>query len=109
MIGLHPEAEGAEVGYWIARVWQRRGIAVEALCAVLEVAAMLGLPRVCAGHFLDNPASGKVLARCGFVPTGEVRPMASAARGGELVLARRFVRELAGVTRCRETGAPVAA
>jgi RimJ/RimL family protein N-acetyltransferase len=109
-IGIHPEPEGAEIGYWIARAWQRNGIAPEALCGVLEVAAMLGLPRVHAGHFVDNAASGKVLARCGFVPTGEVRPMASAARGGELVLARRFVRELRGTARCnRAIGAPVAA
>ena len=23
------------------------------------------------GHFIDNPASGRVLEKCGFVPTGE--------------------------------------
>ena len=23
------------------------------------------------GHFIDNPASGRVMEKCGFVPTGE--------------------------------------
>jgi RimJ/RimL family protein N-acetyltransferase len=23
------------------------------------------------GHFVDNPASGRVMEKCGFVPTGE--------------------------------------
>ena len=23
------------------------------------------------GHFIDNPASGRVMEKCGFIPTGE--------------------------------------
>ena len=23
------------------------------------------------GHFIDNPASGRVMGKCGFIPTGE--------------------------------------
>ena len=23
------------------------------------------------GHFVDNPASGRVMEKCGFIPTGE--------------------------------------
>jgi RimJ/RimL family protein N-acetyltransferase len=109
MIGLEDGADGPELGYWIARGQQRRGIAPEAVGAVLEVAAMLGHACVHAGHFLDNPASGKVLARAGFVETGEVRPMASAGRGGALVLARRFVRKLPAAARCGTEDAPLAA
>ena len=26
---------------------------------------------VVSGHFVDNPASGRVMEKCGFIPTGE--------------------------------------
>ena len=58
---------------------------------------ILGRPmieRVVAGHFLENPASGKVLRANGFVETGEIRPVSCLARGGELVLSRRYEKEL---------------
>ena len=34
-----------------------------------------------AGHFADNPASGQVLCKAGFLYTGEVALKASRARG----------------------------
>lgn len=43
----------------------------------------LGLRRLEAFHFVDNPASGRVLAKLGFRPTGRVEPRASRGRGGE--------------------------
>jgi RimJ/RimL family protein N-acetyltransferase len=36
-----------------------------------------------AGHFSDNPASGRVLEKAGFLYTGEVRRGFSRARGSE--------------------------
>ncbi len=33
------------------------------------------------GHFDDNPASGRVLIKAGFLPTGEIRWRFSLARG----------------------------
>ena len=38
---------------------------------------------VIAGHFADNPASGVVLCKAGFLYTGEVRRRFSRARGAE--------------------------
>ena len=38
---------------------------------------------VVAGHFTDNPASGRVLEKAGFLYTGEVRAGFSKARGDE--------------------------
>ncbi len=90
-IGIEPDAEGHELGYWIGRQWQRRGYASEAVRGVLDIAAALGVEHVNAGHYLDNLASGKVLKRNGFVETGEIRPTACAARGGEVVFARRYL------------------
>jgi RimJ/RimL family protein N-acetyltransferase len=50
---------------------------------------------VLAGHYVDNPASGRVLRKLRFRETGEVRPTECRARGGELVLARRYALDLA--------------
>ena len=29
------------------------------------------IPSLISGHFTDNPASGRVMEKCGFIPTGE--------------------------------------
>ena len=94
-IGFRREGDGLELGYWVARDHWGRGYATEAGRAALEVARALGHRRIDAGHYLDNPASGRVLRKLGFRDTGEVRPTFCRARGGELVLARRYVLEFA--------------
>ena len=81
-IGLGRDGEEVELGYWIARNWWGQGYATEAVRAVLRLAAALGHRRLVAGHFADNPASGRVLAKAGFRPTGERRLRFSAGRGG---------------------------
>lgn len=70
------------LGYWIAREHWGRGYATEAARALLCVAASLGHRRIAARHFVDNPGSGRVLAKLGFRPTGEIRPGTSHARTG---------------------------
>lgn len=81
--GLGPDETGkVQLGYWIAREYQGRGYATEAARAVLAVAEVLGHRRIVATHFVDNPASGRVLLKAGFRATGEVRPGYSLARGG---------------------------
>jgi RimJ/RimL family protein N-acetyltransferase len=49
---------------------------------VLRIAEALKLPRLVAGHFVDNPASGRVLRKLGFIPTGKTFTRASLGRGG---------------------------
>ena len=78
------ESADAESGYWIARPHWGRGYASEAGRGVLEVARLLGHNRIEAGHFVDNPASGKVLRKIGFLPTGKVAPRHSCARGEDV-------------------------
>lgn len=82
-IGLGRDGDDVELGYWIAREWWGQGFATEAARAVLRLAAALGHRRLVAGHFADNPASGRVLAKAGFRPTGEQRMRFSAGRGAE--------------------------
>lgn len=94
-VGFRQADGDLELGYWIARDHWGQGYASEAARAALEVVRALGHKRVLAGHYLDNPASGRVLRKLGFRETGEVRPTFCRARGGELVLARRYALELA--------------
>lgn len=71
---------GAELGYWIARPYWGRGFATEGARGVLEVARLLGHCRIEGRHFLDNPASGKVLRKLGFTPTNQTGMLQSCGR-----------------------------
>jgi RimJ/RimL family protein N-acetyltransferase len=83
-IGLaRRRSDELDLGYWIARRHWNRGYATEAGEAVVRLAReSLRVPRLAAGHFLDNPASGRVLEKLGFRPTGIVARRYSAGRGG---------------------------
>jgi RimJ/RimL family protein N-acetyltransferase len=70
-----------ELGYWIARDHWGQGYATEAVRAVLSLARTLGHRELVAGHFIDNPASARVLRKAGFVPTGQIRQRQCLARG----------------------------
>lgn len=79
-IGAHQkQADAYEVGYWFGRPYWGKGFATEALQALTAQAYALGALE--AGHFVDNPASGRVLAKSGFAYTGDVQPLFSMARG----------------------------
>ena len=83
--GLGRRASGnVELGYWIARPFWGRGFATEAGEALVGIARAIGLDRLEASHFLDNPASGRVLEKLGFTPTGMIAPRLSCARQMEI-------------------------
>jgi ribosomal-protein-alanine N-acetyltransferase len=64
----------AEVGYWIARAQWGQGIATEALRAVLAYGFdVIGLHRIEAQHFKENPASGAVMRKAGMRHEGRLR------------------------------------
>jgi RimJ/RimL family protein N-acetyltransferase len=85
-IGIDARADGGhELGYWLTRPCWGLGYATEAGRAMVALARDgLRLKRIEAGHFPDNPASGRVLRKLGFRPTGEVVMQRSAARGAEV-------------------------
>ncbi|WP_188237848.1 GNAT family N-acetyltransferase [Sphingopyxis sp. LK2115] len=86
--GISDDPDGRpEMGYWIARPYWGLGFATEAGRQLVRIARAMNLPRLSAGHFLDNPASGAVLRKLGFRPTGKVAPRYSLARGGEAACA----------------------
>lgn len=83
VIGMFQDADAVpEAGYWIGREFWGRGYATEALQGALVWASTRWKRRaLMAGHFSDNPASGRVLEKAGFLYTGETRPAFSRARG----------------------------
>lgn len=82
VVGLFHDADSVpETGYWIGREFWGRGYATEALEGALVWASTRWKRRaLVAGHFADNPASGRVLEKAGFLYTGETRRAFSRAR-----------------------------
>ena len=81
-IGFGDMGDGQlEIGYWITRDHWGRGYATEAGRAVLDIAKTVGHREMLAEHFVDNPASGKVLRKLGFRPTGQTTQRYSKGRG----------------------------
>lgn len=64
------EQEG-EVVYWVGRPYWNQGICSEALGLVVDHCRSIGMRCLWGDHFDDNPASGRVMAKCGFLPTGQ--------------------------------------
>ncbi len=72
-VGLTPEEgkDSAELGYWLSPAHAGKGIATEAASRVVRFGfESLRLPFVTSGYFEDNPASGRVLRKLGFIETG---------------------------------------
>lgn len=83
--GLGRRPSGAvELGYWIARPFWGRGLATEAGIALIEIARALGLRQLEGSHFIDNPASARVLEKLGFQSTGLIAPRMNCARQTEV-------------------------
>ena len=67
-------AEGeAEVGYWIGKPFWNQGY-----CFNIK-----GFLTLWADHFVDNPASGKVMEKCGFRDTGDINWLSELYKGDE--------------------------
>lgn len=63
-----------EVGYSLSREHWGKGLMTEALNTVIaETFQVLKLHRIEAMHFTDNPASGRVMEKCGMRHEGHLR------------------------------------
>ncbi len=68
-MGIHPVLEHgrADVGYWVGLPFWGRGYASAALRRLIQFGFdALELNRIEAGHFVDNPASGRVMQKAGM-------------------------------------------
>ncbi len=71
---VSPENHSAEIGYSLSRHYWNRGIMTEALSRVLRSAFEdLPLHRIEAQHDVRNPASGRVMEKCGMNKEGLLR------------------------------------
>ena len=69
-----PEHACAEVGYSLAREYWNQGYATEALDRLIRYAVSeLGFHRIEAMHDVENPASGRVMVKCGMHHEGRLR------------------------------------
>lgn len=95
-VGLSELNGEANLGYWLARPYWGRGFATEAARALLSLARVLGHRRITGRHTVDNPASGRVLRKLGFRPTGEVSEQFSRSRGAKM-LTHGYALDLSGI------------
>ena len=73
-----------EVGYWVARPYWNQGICSEALQKIVDHCfAQKGFTQLWGDYFTDNPASGRVMEKCGFVATGRQTHCPKLAVGSE--------------------------
>jgi RimJ/RimL family protein N-acetyltransferase len=69
--GVEPRDTVPEIGYWLGAPYWGRGYATEAVRAVIDHAfGALGHDALAAGARVNNPASRRVLEKCGFQWTG---------------------------------------
>jgi RimJ/RimL family protein N-acetyltransferase len=83
-IGLQKKkSELLDLGYWIGKPYWGKGFAGEAATAIMIWAqSVLDIQELESGYFEDNPASGKILSRLGFQPTGCNCTIENAVRAG---------------------------
>ena len=68
---LNIPGDECEVGYWIGKPYWGRGICTEALKLVIDYCFNVkGFKSLWGDYFLQNPASGRVMEKCGFKDTG---------------------------------------
>ena len=74
VVQLTPETESADIGYCLGRSFWGMGLMPEALRAVMDyLFDTVGLNRITAGHDVNNPKSGRVMAKAGMKPEGIMR------------------------------------
>jgi RimJ/RimL family protein N-acetyltransferase len=108
--GVDPRAGGPEIGYWLGVAYWGQGYATEAARALIDYAfAGLRHEALQAGTRVSNPASRRVLEKCGFQWTGvqltRIRALNSAAPTDRFRLDRRLWESLRSwgrvLTQCR--------
>lgn len=62
------EGEKIEIGYVISPAHQGKGYATEVFAAAIDELRRMGFRTVTAGYFEENPASRRVMEKCGLKP-----------------------------------------
>ena len=70
---INIDENDVEAGYWIAKPYWNRGVCTEALRLLIDYCFNVkGFNTIWSDFFVDNPASGRVMEKCGFRDTGEI-------------------------------------
>jgi len=73
-----------EVGYWIGRPYWGRGLCSEALQLLVDYCfGEKQIDTLWGDYFPDNPASGRVMEKCGFRTTGKETTCPNLVVGGD--------------------------
>lgn len=71
-VGYTTNADGSlEIGYWIGRPWWGQGYGTEAAETLVNYCyTTVGAARLTCCHFVDNPASARIIKKLGFRVVG---------------------------------------
>ena len=76
--------QDAEAGYWVAKPYWNQGICTEALLLIIDYCFNVkGFQTLWSDYFVNNPASGRVMEKCGFYDTGAVNYCSHLYHGDE--------------------------
>ena len=70
---IYDNIDGAEIGYCIGKPWWGKGIMTEAFSSIIPYLFEVGFNRIEAAHAVKNPASGRVMEKCGLKYEGTFR------------------------------------
>lgn len=73
IVHIYDNTDAAEIGYCIGKNWWNNGIVTEAFSAVIPYLFEVGFNRLEAVHAVKNPASGRVMEKCGLKYEGTLR------------------------------------
>ncbi len=73
----------AEVGYRIGKPHWNKGLCTEALKAMIMYCKEKKFQTLWADFFINNPASGRVMEKCGFTDTGKINYCSNLLHGEE--------------------------
>lgn len=74
VVGKNEKVCSVEIGYCIGAKWWNQGIVTEAFSAVIRFFfEEVKVNRIAARHDTNNPASGRVMAKCGLKYEGTLR------------------------------------
>lgn len=76
-LAIRRHSNWGEMGYWVGKPYWNQGYCTEAAKAVIQLGFdHLGLNRIQARHMTVNPASGRVMQKCGMTYEGTLRQAA---------------------------------
>ena len=74
VVRLNEKTEAVDIGYALGRPWWGKGIVVEVFAEVIRfLFEEVGVQRIAAHHDPNNPASGRVMQKCGLTYEGTLR------------------------------------